>query len=181
MENKVIVRFAPSPTGYLHIGGARTAIFNWLYARKSGGKFILRIEDTDAERSTPDAIQGIVDGLKWLGLDWDEGPNFQTQNVARHLAAADQLVQEGHAYKCFCTKQEIEAQRALARTKKETFRYNGTCRHLTPEAVAGKEAQGLPYAVRLRIPEGEGQVGFEDAIYGRIVKRFSDLEDFIKD
>ncbi|MBU4396388.1 MAG: glutamate--tRNA ligase, partial [Proteobacteria bacterium] len=100
------LRFPPSPTGYLHIGGARTALFNWLYARKTGGKLILRIEDTDTERSTQGSIQGILDGLEWLGIDWDEGPYFQTEFSADHLAAANRLLAEGRAYKCFCTKEE---------------------------------------------------------------------------
>ncbi|MBW2491839.1 MAG: glutamate--tRNA ligase, partial [Deltaproteobacteria bacterium] len=103
MKQDVIVRFAPSPTGYLHIGGARTAIFNWLFAQKTGGKLILRIEDTDAERSTEESIKGIVDGLKWLGITWDEGPYFQSQFIREHLAASQKLLQSGHAYKCFCT------------------------------------------------------------------------------
>ncbi len=103
MKQDVIVRFAPSPTGYLHIGGARTAIFNWLFAQKTGGKLILRIEDTDAQRSTEESIQGIVDGLKWLGITWDEGPYFQSQFIHEHLAASRKLLESGHAYMFFCT------------------------------------------------------------------------------
>jgi len=102
--SEVRVRFPPSPTGYLHIGGARTALLNWLYARKTGGKLILRIEDTDAERSTRESIEGILDGLTWLGLDWDEGPYFQTEFAADHMQAAEHLLKTGNAYKCFCTK-----------------------------------------------------------------------------
>ncbi|MBW2193182.1 MAG: glutamate--tRNA ligase, partial [Deltaproteobacteria bacterium] len=105
MEQEVIVRFPPSPTGYLHIGGARTAIYNWLYAQKTGGKFILRIEDTDAERSSVESIQGIIESLEWLGITWDEGPYFQSRFINEHLGAARQLLDSGHAYKCFCTKE----------------------------------------------------------------------------
>jgi len=107
MEQEIIVRFAPSPTGYLHIGGARTAIFNWLFAQKTGGKLILRIEDTDAERSTEESIQGIIESLKWLGITWDEGPYFQSRFIKEHLAAARKLLESGHAYKWFCTKEEL--------------------------------------------------------------------------
>lgn len=179
MEEKVVVRFAPSPTGYLHIGGARTAIFNWLYAQKTKGKFILRIEDTDAERSSEDSIQGIVDGLKWLGLSWDEGPNFQSQHLAEHVAAAQKLIEQGHAYRCFCSKEEIEAKREAAKLNKETFQYDGTCRNLTPEEIKEKTDAGIPFSVRLKVPEGDGGVTFEDAVYGTITKNYADLEDFI--
>ncbi|MCJ7603350.1 MAG: glutamate--tRNA ligase family protein, partial [Desulfobulbaceae bacterium] len=109
--SEVRVRFPPSPTGYLHIGGARTAILNWLYARKHKGKFILRIEDTDAERSTKESIDGILDGLTWLGIDWDEGPYFQTDFTSDHIAAAEKMIANGQAYKCFCTKEELESKR----------------------------------------------------------------------
>ena len=105
MGQEVIVRFPPSPTGYLHIGSARTALFNWLFAQKTGGKLILRIEDTDVERSTEESIQGIIEGLKWLGITWDEGPYFQSRFINEHLEAAQKLLESGHAYKCFCTKE----------------------------------------------------------------------------
>src|SRR5512133_1734719 len=108
---EVRVRFPPSPTGYLHIGGARTALFNWIFAKKHHGKLILRIEDTDEERSTQASIDGIIDGLQWLGLDWDEGPYFQTEFADDHIAAAKRLLTSGHAYKCFCTKEELEQKR----------------------------------------------------------------------
>ena len=179
MEEQIVVRFAPSPTGYLHIGGARTAIFNWLYARQNKGKFILRIEDTDAERSTPDAIQGIVEGLTWLGLDWDQGPDFQSHAVNDHLAAAQRLIESGHAYKCFCSKETIEQERETARKNKETYIYSGRCRQLTPDEIAQKEAQGMPYAIRLKVPRDGGSLTFEDAVYGTIEKQYKDLEDFI--
>src|SRR5665647_1929618 len=125
------LRFPPSPTGYLHIGGARTALFNWLYAKKTGGKLILRIEDTDTERSTQGSIQGILDGLEWLGIDWDEGPYFQTEFSSDHLAAANRLLAEGNAYKCFCTKEALEAKKEAAMAAQQQMGYDGTCRHLT--------------------------------------------------
>src|SRR6059036_1986604 len=118
------VRFAPSPTGYLHVGGARTALFNWLYARKTGGTFILRIEDTDQQRSTDEHTQVILDGLTWLGLDWDEGPLFQGAEVERHRRDAERLLTGGLAYRCFCTKEELEAQRKATTHGSEAFRYD---------------------------------------------------------
>lgn len=178
MEN-VVVRFAPSPTGYLHIGGARTAIYNWLYARKHGGKFILRIEDTDTERSTEAAIEGIIDGLKWLGLDWDDGPHFQSQFVGDHIEASRQLLAAGRAYKCFCTKEALEIKRDHARQNKTTYQYDGTCRNLSPRQVDDRDAAGLPYTVRLKVPRAPGAVVFNDAVYGRIEKQFQDIDDFI--
>jgi glutamyl-tRNA synthetase len=175
----VVVRFAPSPTGYLHIGGARTAIFNWLYARKHNGKFILRIEDTDADRSTEDAIDGILDSLKWLGLDWDEGPWFQSAFIEEHRAAAQRLVNSGAAYKCFCTKSELDQKRDQARRNKTTYRYDGTCRRLSDQQIERKEAGGNAYTIRFKVPRQEGAVAFEDRVYGPIEKQFSDIEDFI--
>ena len=113
-NESVRVRFAPSPTGYLHVGGARTALFNWLFARHFGGKLVLRIEDTDFERSTEEMVQGIIEGMKWIGLDWDEGPFFQSKRLPMYTATAEKLLQSGHAYYCFCTKEEIETRRAAA-------------------------------------------------------------------
>ncbi len=175
----VVVRFAPSPTGYLHIGGARTAIFNWLYARKHNGKFILRIEDTDADRSTADAIDGILNGLKWLGLDWDQGPYCQTDFIEEHRNAAQQLVNSGAAYKCFCTKSELERKREQARRNKTTYRYDGACRRLNDKQIANKEADGSAYTIRFKVPRQEGAVAFEDAVYGPVEKQYADIEDFI--
>jgi glutamyl-tRNA synthetase len=175
----VVVRFAPSPTGYLHIGGARTAIFNWLFARKHGGRFILRIEDTDTERSTADSIQGILDGLRWLGLEWDVGPNFQSQFTADHLAAAESLLQSGHAYKCFCTKEMLEAKKVEALGRKTTYRYDGACRELSVRQVAEKEAAGEPFIVRLKVPREDGAIVFHDAVCGTVEKRYQDIEDFV--
>ena len=179
MKQDVIVRFAPSPTGYLHIGGARTAIFNWLFAQKAGGKMILRIEDTDAQRSTEESIKGIIEGLNWLGITWDEGPYFQTQFIQEHLAAAKQLLDTGHAYKCFCTKEELEEKRAAALKQKKDVKYDGTCRRLTKDEIAEKDARGVPYTVRMKVPSEEGSVSFEDVVYGRIDHKYQDIEDFV--
>jgi glutamyl-tRNA synthetase len=176
---EVRTRFPPSPTGYLHIGGARTAIFNWLFTQKMGGKLILRIEDTDEERSSEESIQGIIESLKWLGITWDEGPYFQSHFIDEHVAAARRLVESGHAYKCFCTKEELDRKREEARRKKTDLQYDGTCRHLTPEEVRAKESSGVPYTIRLKVPRGEGFVSFEDVVYGIIEKRFEDIEDFV--
>jgi glutamyl-tRNA synthetase len=179
MEQDVVVRFPPSPTGYLHIGGARTAIFNWLFAQKTGGKLILRIEDTDAERSTEASIQGIIESLRWLGITWDEGPYFQSQFIGEHLSAAKKLLASGHAYQCFCSKEELEGKRQQAMEQKGDVKYDGTCRRLTPEAVAEKESEGIPYTIRMKVPKGEGSVVFEDIVYGRIEYKYEDIEDFV--
>jgi glutamyl-tRNA synthetase len=179
MNKQVIVRFAPSPTGYLHIGGARTAIFNWLYAKKTGGKLVLRIEDTDEERSTEESIQGIIDGLKWLGISWDQGPYFQSQFVEEHKAAAQKLLESGHAYRCFCTKEDLQQKREQAHKKKIDVQYDGTCRKLTEEEIEEKIEKGIPYTIRLKVPEGHGAVRFSDIVYGNIEKKYRDIEDFV--
>ena len=176
---EVRVRFPPSPTGYLHIGGARTAILNWLWARKNNGKLILRIEDTDAERSTRESIEGIIDGLTWLGLDWDEGPYFQTEYARDHIEAAEKLVASGHAYHCFCTREELEAKRKAALAAKKDVRYDGTCRDLSPEEVRAKQEQGLPSVIRFKTPRGQGSVRYEDKVLGTIERSYSDIEDFV--
>ncbi|MBU1139003.1 MAG: glutamate--tRNA ligase, partial [Proteobacteria bacterium] len=173
------LRFPPSPTGYLHIGGARTALYNWLYAKKTGGKLILRIEDTDTDRSTQGSIQGILDGLEWLGINWDEGPYFQTEFSADHIAAAERLLEEGKAYKCFCTKEELEAKREAAQANKTTFGYDGTCRHLNAEQIAEKEAAGLPSVVRFKVPAREGFLGYDDKVLGHIKASYDEIEDFV--
>jgi glutamyl-tRNA synthetase len=176
---EVRVRFPPSPTGYLHIGGARTALLNWLYARKTGGKLILRIEDTDAERSTRESIQGILDGLNWLGLDWDEGPYFQTEFSDDHIQAAEHLIADGHAYRCFCTREELDAKREQAMAAKQDVRYDGTCRCLSPDEVAAKTESGIPSVVRFKVDRREGSVAYEDRVLGRIERKYSDVEDFV--
>jgi glutamyl-tRNA synthetase len=173
----VRVRFAPSPTGYLHVGGARTALFNWLYARKTGGTFVLRIEDTDKERSTEAHTQVILDGMSWLGLTWDEGPFFQGAYADRHRADAERLVALGRAYRCFCTADELDAQRKAATSSGTAFRYNGKCAALTPDEVAARRAAGLPSVVRFRMPDSE--IAWDDAVHGRISFQGQDLDDFI--
>jgi len=180
ISQQVRVRFAPSPTGYLHLGGARTALYNWLWARKTGGVFILRIEDTDIERSTDESVQEILDGLRWLGLDWDEGPFFQTQRTEQHVEAALKLLEGGHAYRCFCTREELEAQRQHAEAQRVAFMYDGRCRELSQKQIEEKLEAGLPYVVRFRAPRSPlATVAFEDAVYGRVEKRGQDIEDFV--
>ncbi len=173
------LRFPPSPTGYLHIGGARTALYNWLYAKKTGGKLILRIEDTDAERSTQESIQGILDGMKWLGIDWDEGPYFQTEFESEHEAMAQKLLAEGKAYKCYCTKEELDVKREAAQKNKTTYGYDGTCRDLSDADIAEKEAAKLPFVVRFKVPDIDGEIGYDDKVLGHIKAQYSEIEDFV--
>ncbi len=173
------LRFPPSPTGYLHIGGARTALYNWLYAKKNGGKLILRIEDTDTERSTKESIQGIVDGLEWLGIDFDEGPYFQTDFSSDHKAAAEKLLKEGKAYKCFCTKETLDAKREAALAAKQALGYDRTCTNLSTEEVAQKEAEGIPYVIRFKVPDGDRMIGYDDKILGRIQCNIKEIDDFV--
>ncbi len=173
----VRVRFAPSPTGYLHVGGARTALFNWLYARKMGGVHILRIEDTDRERSTEAHTQVILDGLRWLGVEWDEGPFFQGACGPRHRADAERLLAEGTAYRCFCTTADLEAQRKAMAGMKAAFRYDGRCGRLAPAEVASRLEAGAPFAIRFRMPQGE--IAWDDAVHGRISFQGHDLDDLV--
>ena len=176
---EVRVRFPPSPTGYLHIGGARTVIYNWLYAQKTGGRLILRIEDTDAERSTEESIVGILDGIEWLGITWDEGPYSQSAYADEHRQAAERLLENGHAYKCFCTQEELERRREEARKRKDDYQYDGTCRNLSKEHVADLEAEGRSHVIRFKVPPGPDGVVYEDAVYGVIEKKYRDIEDFV--
>ncbi|WP_457578116.1 glutamate--tRNA ligase [Desulfomarina sp.] len=173
------LRFPPSPTGYLHIGGARTALYNWLYAKKTGGKLILRIEDTDTDRSTKESIQGILDGLEWLGIDFDEGPYFQTDFSDDHKASADKLLQSGQAYKCFCTKEELDARREAALAAKKPLGYDRTCRNLSQEEIQEKETAGIPYVIRFKVPERSGTVGYDDKILGHITSDYREIDDFV--
>ena len=168
----VRVRFAPSPTGFLHVGGLRTALFNWLFARREGGTFILRIEDTDRDRSTDDAIEAIVNGLRWTGLDWDEGPYRQTDRLALYRQKAMELLERGSAYWCVCTPQELEARRKEAQAKGEPIKYDGRCRE------RGLTAPAEPAALRFRSPQ-EGQTVVEDLIKGTIVFDHAVLDDLI--
>ena len=170
----VVTRFAPSPTGFLHIGGARTALFNWLFARHHGGKALLRIEDTDQKRSTQEAIDAILDGLDWLGLDYDEAPTFQSQRAQRHAEVAHKLLAAGQAYKCFATPDELEAMRAEQRANKQPMRYDGRWRDRNPSEAP----EGAPYAVRLKTPL-DGEVTIEDRVQGKVSVRNEELDDYI--
>jgi glutamyl-tRNA synthetase len=172
------VRFAPSPTGYLHVGGARTALFNWLFARHTGGTLILRIEDTDFERSSEEMVGGILEGMTWLGLDWDEGPFFQSKRLDLYKTAAERLIAAGSAYPCFCTKEELEHRRAEATAAGRPPMYDRRCRKLTPEEVATNKSAGKPAAIRFAVPEG-GVTSFDDAVFGRIEFANSEIEDFV--
>ncbi len=179
------LRFAPSPTGYLHVGGARTALFNWLYVRRHGGTFILRIEDTDTERSSADMVTGILDSLTWLGLDWDEGPGvggphapyFQTQRLDRHRAAADMLVSSGQAYYCYCRPDELKAKREAAEAAGGGWVYDRACRALSASEIAARESAATPRAVRFLVPDGT--TTFEDLVHGRISVAHENIEDFV--
>jgi glutamyl-tRNA synthetase len=166
----VRTRFAPSPTGYLHIGGARTALFSWLYARSHRGSFVLRIEDTDRERSTQEAVEAIIEGLAWLGLDYDEGPYFQTERSPRYREVIERLLTEDQAYYCYCSKERLEALRAEQMARKEKPRYDGRCRHA--------RGIGTDPVVRFKNPVG-GQVLVEDRIRGRVLFQNSELDDLI--
>src|SRR5579862_2273093 len=178
------LRFAPSPTGYLHVGGARTALFNWLYVRRHGGVFILRIEDTDVERSSTDMVTGILESLSWLGLTWDEGPGvggphapyFQSERLARYRAAAARLVADGRAYYCYCTPEELRARREAAEAAGQPWTYDRRCRALGPDEVARRQEANAPRAVRFLVPDGETTV--VDLVHGPITFDRTLLEDF---
>ena len=173
------VRFAPSPTGFLHVGGARTALFNWLFARHEGGTFVLRIEDTDVERSRQDWTDGIQTTLRWLGLDWDEGPYLQSARFDRHLEAARQLLDRGAAYECFCTEEEITARyEARKAAGPADPGYDGHCRSLTPDERAARAAEGRPRSVRFRAPD-DGVSSFTDVIRGEVTVAWSTIPDFV--
>ena len=165
-------RFAPSPTGYLHVGGARTALFSWLYARKHGGRFVLRIEDTDLERSTAESVQAILDGMSWLGLDYDEGPFYQTQRFDRYKEIIQQLMEQGDAYYCYCSKDELEEMREKQRANKEKPRYDGRCRHLTAPKP------GIDPVIRFKNPTS-GSVVVKDMIRGDVEFKNAELDDLI--
>jgi glutamyl-tRNA synthetase len=167
------VRFAPSPTGSLHIGGVRTALFNWLFARHEGGVFILRIEDTDRERSTPEAIQAILDGMKWVGLDWDEGPIYQTDRLPLYREHAERLIAQGKAYHCYCTEEELDARRKQALARKEIPKYDRRCFGRTDPPPNGR-----PAAVRF-VTQQTGQTVVNDLVKGRVVFENSQLDDLI--
>src|SRR5262244_2788512 len=170
----VVVRFAPSPTGFLHIGGARTALFNWLFARHHGGKFRLRIEDTDRVRSTSEAVAAIIDGLEWLGLSWDGEIVNQFARASRHAAVARQLLSAGQAYYCYCTPEELEAMRERARAEKRSVRYDGTWRDRNPSEAP----PGVPPVIRLKAPQ-EGSTTIRDRVQGDVTVANTELDDLI--
>ncbi len=169
----VVTRFAPSPTGYLHIGGARTALFNWLFARSNKGKFLLRVEDTDQERSTPEAVKAILEGLTWLGITWDEGPYFQTERTGLYRKEAERLLAEGSAYRCVCTPEELEARREAARARGEKPHYDRRCR----DRSSG-EAEGKPFVVRFRAPLS-GRTVVQDLLRGNVAYEHEQLDDLV--
>src|SRR5437660_5392383 len=172
------LRFAPSPTGYLHVGGARTALFNWLYARHTGGTLILRIEDTDFERSTQEMVEGILVGMRWLGLNWDEGPYHQSQRLDLYRATAERLIASGHAYYCFCTKDQLEQRRSAAQAAGRPPMYERTCRRVAPEEAARRRAAGERCAIRFAVPES-GATAWDDAVFGRLEFSNAEIEDFV--
>lgn len=173
-DKPVVTRFAPSPTGFLHIGGARTALFNWLYARHHGGKALLRIEDTDRARSTQPAIDAIISGLDWLGLDWDSETVFQSDRESRHAEVAQKLLDAGHAYRCYATSEELEEMRAAQRAAKQPLRYDGRWRDRDPsEAPAG-----APFVVRLKTPQ-DGETVIDDAVQGSVTVKNSEIDDYV--
>ncbi len=171
-------RFAPSPTGYLHIGGARTALFCWAYARRHGGKFILRIEDTDAERSTEVSVNAILESMRWLGLDWDEGPFFQMRRLARYREVAEKLIASGHAYRCWASKEELDAMREAQRARGEKPRYDGRWRPERARAAGLVPPKDRPPVVRFRTPDA-GNVTFADLIKGPIAVANAELDDLV--
>src|SRR5688572_13794850 len=171
------LRFAPSPTGYLHVGGARTALFNWLYARKYGGQFLLRIEDTDKARSTDESTRAIFEGLEWLGLDWDEDVVHQGANLERHQRDVEHLVSVNAAYRCFCTAEELEQRRKEADSRKESFKYDRRCDRLPPDEVERRVKAGVPFAVRFRVPDGDTR--WDDLVHGEIAFPNKDIDDFV--
>ena len=187
MTSPVRVRFAPSPTGHLHIGGARTAIYNWAFARHNDGVFVLRIDDTDLERSTAENTQAILRSLRWLGLDWDEGPEaggefgpyFQTQRAGTYAPALERMKERGHAYPCFCSPETLEAQRELARAKGGFSGYDRTCRALDPAQAATRVAAGEPHVWRVAVPEERGDIVIDDLIRGETRFPGDAMDDFI--
>jgi glutamyl-tRNA synthetase len=172
------VRFAPSPTGYLHVGGARTALFNWLFARHTGGTFILRIEDTDFERSSEAMVDGILEGMSWLGLDWDEGPFFQSRRLDLYKSTAAKILAGGHAYPCFCTKDQLDQRRREATAAGGTSMYDRRCREIPAADAQARIAAGEPAAIRFAVPQG-GSTSFDDAVFGKVEFSNAEIEDFV--
>ncbi|MEZ5358365.1 MAG: glutamate--tRNA ligase [Candidatus Zixiibacteriota bacterium] len=175
--SEIKTRIAPSPSGFLHVGTARTAIINWLYARNKGGKFILRIEDTDSDRSSNEMVDAIIDSLKWLGLDWDEGPYFQSERGELYEKYVEKLLTSGNAYRCFCTTEELAAKREEAQKNKTDYKYDRTCCHLSEADIQKKIDAGEKFVVRVKVPEGETR--YTDLVYGEMVRQNVDIEDFV--
>jgi glutamyl-tRNA synthetase len=179
------LRFAPSPTGYLHVGGARTALFNWLFARRHGGVFVLRIEDTDVERSSAEMVEGILDGLRWLGLEWDEGPRvdgphapyFQSERLDKYRTMAEQLVAAGKAYHCYCTPAELQSRRSIAEAQGGAWRYDRACCSLDEETREAYQRENRPRAIRFFVPPGSAR--FDDLVHGPIAFENANIEDFV--
>jgi glutamyl-tRNA synthetase len=171
------LRFAPSPTGYLHVGGARTALFNWLYVRRYGGQFLLRIEDTDRARSTDESTRAIFEGLEWLGLTWDEEVSYQGANIERHKADAQRLLASGHAYRDFTSADELDRLRAAAESRGETFRFDRKTADLSPDELTAKLDRGDPFAIRFRVPDGT--TSWDDLVHGTISFPNKDVDDFV--
>jgi len=178
MGSDIRVRFSPAPTGFMHIGNARTVLFNWLFARHTGATFILRIEDTDVTRSTAEAAEQIQQVMRWLGLDWDEGPYFQSHRFDAYLAAADRLVAAGHAYECYCTEEEVRKRNDDALRAGRTPGYDGRCRDLTADQRAALAAQARPRSIRFRTPDG-GRSTFHDVVRGEVSVEWSTIPDFV--
>lgn len=176
-KNKPVLRFAPSPTGFLHVGGARTAIFNWLVARHTGGRFLLRIEDTDQARSTRESEQQILSALNWLKIDWDGDVYYQSKHVERHKEVARELLEQDKAYRCFCSKEKLDLKRREAEEQKINQRYDGTCRHLSAKQIEENLQAEKPFTVRYKV--NPGQVRFDDKILGPITVENDTLDDFI--
>ncbi|HSR50785.1 MAG TPA: glutamate--tRNA ligase [Acidobacteriota bacterium] len=176
--DEVRVRFAPSPTGFLHIGGARTALFNELYARQQGGTFLLRIEDTDVKRSSDEMVEGILQGLRWLGLEWDDDPVFQSQRMKHYRAVTDRLLAEGQAYRCFLTPQELEASRQEARKDGGDWRYDPRSREMDPQEARRRAEAGESHVVRMRVEAGR-TIRFKDRVFGKIEVEGENIEDFV--
>jgi glutamyl-tRNA synthetase len=176
--SNIRVRFAPSPTGYLHVGGARTALYNWLFARHHGGAFLLRIEDTDADRSKPELTTAILESLEWLGLDWDEGPFYQSQRLERYRQMASELEEHDRAYPCFCQPEELQAKRAQAEAQHRPWKYDGACRNLSERERQQRRSAGRPCALRFRVP-ATGQTSFDDQVFGHLELANQEIEDFV--
>jgi glutamyl-tRNA synthetase len=176
-QGPIRLRFAPSPTGYLHVGGARTALYNYLLAHKKNGIFLLRIEDTDVQRSSQEMVDVILNSLKWLGLNWDEGPYYQSQRFDLYRKAAFELLEKGKAYRCFCTPEEINVRREAGLKEKGMWKYERTCYQLSPDEIKAKLGSGVPFAIRFLVPPG--RTAFQDLVHGQIELDHNQVDDFV--